>query len=163
MPNSIHKSVKIGRFTSIETSVKGSILSIGPNSVIDDFVKIKFVGGIGNIEIGENTHINSGTVIYSGNGIRIGNYVLIGPNCSIVPAGHSFTMKNQYIKDQGFTQSKGGIIIEEDVWIGANVTILDGSHIKRGAVIGANSLITGVIEENSINYGFPIKCHGYRV
>jgi virginiamycin A acetyltransferase len=163
MPNIIHESVKIGKLTSIETSVKDSILSIGPHSVIDDFVKIKFVGGIGNIEIGDNTYVNSGTVLYSSNGIKIGNYVLIGPNCSIVPTGHEFRDRDQNIKNQGFGHSKGGIVIEDDVWIGANVTILDGAYIKRGAVIGANSLILGTIEENSVNYGVPAKCQGFRV
>jgi virginiamycin A acetyltransferase len=163
MPNFIHETVKLGKFTSIESSVKGSILTIGPHSVLDDFVKIKFVGGIGNIEIGESTYINSGTVIYSGNGIKIGSSVLIGPNCSIVPTGHEFKDPNQKIINQKFSPSKGGIIIEDDVWIGANVTILDGAYIHRGAVIGASSLVVGVVEENSVNYGNPSKNKGSRV
>jgi acetyltransferase-like isoleucine patch superfamily enzyme len=162
MPNTIQTNVKIGKFASIEESSRGSILSIGSFSEIDDFVKIKFTGGTGHIFIGERVYINSGTVLYSGNGIKIGDYVLIGPNCSIVPVNHAFEDRNVKIINQRFAESKGGIVIEDDVWIGANVTILDGAYIRNGAVIGANSLVSGEVEEFSINVGTPLKCIGYR-
>jgi virginiamycin A acetyltransferase len=100
--------------------------------------------------------------LYSGNGIRIGNYVLIGPNCSLTPVNHEYRDKGKMIKEQGFMASKGGLVIEDDVWIGAGVTILDGAHIKKGAVIGANSLVKGTVEPYSINVGIPCKCIGYR-
>lgn len=158
----IDKSVKIGSFASIETSIKGSKLVIGENSVIDDFVKVKFTGGSGDIVIGKKVYINSGCVLYSGNGIKIGDYVLIGPNCSIVPTNHECMDRNKLIYEQRFAESKGGVVIENDVWLGANVTILDGTVIKKGAVIGANSLVKGVIQEYSINVGSPTKCIGYR-
>lgn len=162
MPNIIHKSVKIGKLASIETSSRGSSLVIGANSAIDDFVKIKFTGGQGDIVAGKNVYINSGCVLYSGNGITIGNSVLIGPNCSIVPTNHEYAEKSSFILDQRFAKSKGGIIIEDDVWLGSNVTVLDGAIIKKGAVIGANSLVSGIIEEYSINVGSPSKCIKYR-
>ncbi len=162
MPNYISNTAEIGKFTSIETSQKGSKLSIGDNCKIDDFVKIKFTGGVGDIEIGNNVYLNSGCVLYSGNGIKIGNHVLIGPNCSIVPTNHEYLDKNQLISQQRFAKSKGGIIIEDDVWLGANVTVVDGAVIKKGAVIGANSLVMGVVEEYSVNVGSPAKCINYR-
>jgi len=162
MPNLISKSVKISDLVSIEESSKGSVLKIGDNCVIDSFVKIKFTGGIGDIVIGNNVYLNSGCVLYSGNGILIGNSVLFGPNCSIVPTNHEFKSMDNQILYQGFQPSKGGIIIEDDVWIGASVTILDGAHIKRGAVIGANSLVRGIIEEFTINVGSPTKVVGKR-
>ncbi|HEY1039547.1 MAG TPA: acyltransferase [Bacteroidia bacterium] len=162
MPNIISESAQIGKLTSIETSQKGSKLIIGDNCRIDDFVKIKFTGGLGDIEMGKSVYLNSGCVLYSGNGIKIGDHVLIGPNCSIVPTNHEFANKNELIFNQRFAPSKGGIIIEDDVWIGANVTILDGAVIKRGAVIGANSLVKGIIEEYSVNVGSPAKCIGHR-
>jgi acetyltransferase-like isoleucine patch superfamily enzyme len=162
MPNFIHNSVEIANHCSIETSKRGSVLSIDENCIIDDFVKIKFTGGIGDIIIGNNVYFNSCTVLYSGNGIKIGNNVLIGPNCSFVPTNHQFIDKSILIKDQGFKLSLGGIIIEDDVWIGANVTVLDGAIIRKGAVIGANSLVNGEIKEYSINIGTPAKSIGYR-
>lgn len=162
MSNLISASAQIGKFTSIESSQKGSKLIIGDECRIDDFVKIKFTGGLGDIEIGNHVYLNSGCVLYSGNGIKIGNHVLIGPNCSLVPANHEYSNKNELISKQRFAKSKGGIIIEDDVWIGANVTIVDGAIIKKGAVVGANSLVIGVIDEYSVNIGSPAKCINYR-
>lgn len=162
MANYIHETVKIAKLTSIESSIKGSDLSIGANTIIDDFVKIKFVGGIGNIIIGENVYLNSGTVIYSGNGLIIGNNVLIGPNCSLTAVNHEFKSKSLLIREQKFMKSKGGIEIGDDVWIGACVTVLDGTKIGKGAVISANSMVNSIIEEYSINIGIPCRCVGFR-
>ena len=162
MTNKIHSDSKISKLASIEISNKGTTTSIGKLSVIDDFVKIKHVGGCGNIIIGSDSYINSGSVLYSGNGINIGDNVLIGPNCSITPVNHEYKDKKSLISQQGFKKSKGGVTIENDVWIGANVVILDGAIIRKGAIIGANSLVNSEIEEYSINYGNPCKCYGYR-
>lgn len=162
MANFFNENSKISNLASIEISTRGTDTIIGAFSVVDDFVKIKHVGGSGNIVIGSYVYINSGTVLYSGNGIEVGDNVLIGPNCSITPANHEFGNKNKPIREQGFKQSKGGIIIEDDVWIGANVVILDGTIIRRGAIIGANSLVNSEIEEYSINYGTPCRKIGYR-
>ncbi len=162
MANFFHINSKISKLSSIEISSQGTSTSIGAYSVIDDFVKIKHVGGTKGIEIGEKVYINSGCVLYSGNGIVIGNNVLIGPNCSLTPVNHSFKDRDRAITEQGFAKSKGGIIIEDDVWIGANVVILDGSIIRKGAVIGANSLVNSEIKPYSINYGSPCRTIGYR-
>lgn len=130
---------------------------IDESSTIDSFVKIKAVGGNGDIIIGKNTYINSGTVIFSGNGVRIGNNVLISPNCTLAPVNHEYMSKDKLIVEQRFKPSKGGIIIYDDVWIGANSTILDGSIIKNGVVIGAQSLVKGILEEYTVYAGNPIR------
>ena len=124
MANHFHPSVKIANHVSIEISIRGTDTTIGENSVIDNFVKIKHVGGTESITIGKNVYLNSGCVLYSGNGITIGNDVLIGPNCNIVPTNHNAESRNLPMREQGFQPSKGGIIIEDDVWLGANVTVL---------------------------------------
>ncbi len=162
MANIFHHTSKISSLSSIEVSSKGTHTYIGENSVIDDFVKIKHVGGCGDIVLGDYVYINSGCVLYSGNGIKIGSHVLIGPNCSIVPVNHEFHNPNVLIRLQGFAASKGGIVIEDDVWLGANVTILDGTFIGKGALIGANSLVNGTIAPYSIYVGSPAKCVGFR-
>ena len=157
MANIFCESAKISKLSSIEISNRGTNTHIGSYSTIDDFVKIKHVGGKGSINIGENVHINSGCVLYSGNGIKIGNDVLIGPNCSLVPVNHEFKDPSKSIRNQGFQKSRGGIIIEDDVWIGANVTILDGAKIRKGCIIGANSIVNRELNEYTINFGSPIK------
>jgi len=154
---SISARAKISKYADIETSVRGSTLSIGDNSVIDSFVKIKFCGGSGNISIGSHCYINSGCVLYSGNGITIGNDVLIASNCTFAPVNHAFSSQEKPIRQQGFLPSRGGIVIEDDCWIGANVVILDGTHIAKGCVIGASSLVKGQLEPYGIYGGNPLK------
>jgi virginiamycin A acetyltransferase len=162
MLNKFHNTSVISDLSSIETSSKGTCTVIGANTIVDDFVKIKHVGGEGNIIIGDNCYINSGCVLYSGNGISIGNNVLIGPNCSITPTNHEFDCRDEIIRLQGHKNSKGGVVIEDDVWIGANVVILDGAMIKKGSVVGANSLVNSELLEYSISYGSPCKTVRYR-
>ena len=82
--------------------------------------------------IGRGTVINSGCVLYTGNGIRIGRNVLIAANCTLAPTNHAFADPDQPIRDQGFQPSRGGIVIGDDVWIGANCVLLDGTlHRQR--------------------------------
>lgn len=155
--NNIHETASISKLADIETSARGSTLSIGQLSFIDSFVKIKFVGGLENISIGDNCYINSGCVLYSGNGITIGNNVLIAANCTLSPVNHAFDDKSRAIRTQGFQTSKGGIIIEDDVWIGANTVILDGAFIPKGCVIGAGSLVKNKLEPYSVYAGNPLR------
>ncbi len=157
MANFFHASSKISALSSIEVSNRGTNTVIGAHSVIDDFVKIKHVGGSGHIEIGEHVYLNSGCVLYSGNGILIGSNVLIGPNCNLVPANHEFSNTSIPIRLQGFQASRGGITIEDDVWIGANVTVLDGATIRKGCVIAAGSVVTGDTEPYAVYAGTPAK------
>lgn len=162
MTNFFNKNSKISKLASIEVSKKNTKIIIGAFSVIDDFVKIKCVGGEGDIIIGKYVYINSGTVLYSGNGIEIGDNTLIGPNCSIIPVNHEFKNKKKLIREQGFQLTKNGIKIEDDVWIGANVVILDGAVIRKGSVIGSNSLVNSETEAYSINFGSPLRKVGFR-
>lgn len=158
----IDKTAKISPLCDIEDSVKGSKIIIGANSVIDSFVKIKPAGGLGDLIIGEKVIINSGCVIYTGNGIIMGNNISVASNCTFAPTNHQFIDKNKLINQQGFCQSKGGIIIEDDVWIGANCVILDGAIIRRGAVIGAGSIVRLEIPEYSVNVGNPLRIIQHR-
>jgi acetyltransferase-like isoleucine patch superfamily enzyme len=139
MTQIFHPTVTISRFADLEDSKRGSVLRIDEDVVIESFVKIKFAGGSGDVSIGQRSYINAGVVIYSGNGVSIGKGVLIAANCTLAATNHQISDPDRFIRDQGFAGSKGGIIIEDDVWIGANCVILDGSIIRKGAVIGAGS------------------------
>jgi virginiamycin A acetyltransferase len=158
----ISNKAKISKFADIEPSTKGSKIVIGDWVMIDSFVKIKPVGGLGDILIGKDTMINSGCVIYSGNGIKIGENVLIASNCTLAPVNHEFRLKGKIIKEQRFMESRGGILIEDDVWIGANSVILDGAILRKGCVVGANSLVIGELEPYSVNVGSPALKVGER-
>lgn len=152
----------ISPLADIEDSVKGTKIVIEEGVQIDSFVKIKPVGGTGDVYIGKNSYINSGVVIYSGNGVHIGEDVLIASNCTLAPVNHQYKLKSTKIVEQRFQPSRGGILIEEDVWIGANSVILDGAILRTGCVVGANSLVSKELEPYSINVGSPTKCIGFR-
>ena len=110
--------------------------------------------------MGNNIKVNNNVFIGASAGeIYIGNNVLIGPNTVIRSSNHSFN-KIDLIRKQKHT--KGVIIIEDDVWIGANVVILPNLTIKKGAVIGAGSIVTKSIAEFDIVAGNPAKKIGER-
>jgi acetyltransferase-like isoleucine patch superfamily enzyme len=152
----ISEQARISDKADIEDSVRGSRIVICAGVVIDAFVKIKPVGGSGDVVIGENSYLNSGTVIYSGNGVEIGSGVLIAANCTLAPVNHEFRTRNVPIAQQGFKPSKGGITIADDVWIGAGCVILDGAQIGKGCVIGALSLVKEKLEPYTIYAGNPL-------
>jgi acetyltransferase-like isoleucine patch superfamily enzyme len=153
---------QISKLADIEDSVRGTKIFIDDGVVIDAFVKIKTAGGIGDVYIGRNSYINSGCVLYTGNGIRIGTDVLIAANCTLAPVNHEFKARSRKIVDQRFQPSRGGIVIEDDVWVGAGCVILDGAILHTGCVVGANSPVQGELEPYSINVGTPPIRIGYR-
>lgn len=153
----IDQNARISPFADIEDSVRGTLIKIGAGSVIDSFVKVKPAGGEGDLIIGENVAVNSGCVFYTGNGISIGNHVAIAANCTFAPVNHAYANRNELIMNQGFLSSKGGILIEDDVWIGANCVILDGAVIRKGCVIGAGSIVRGELEAYCVYGGQPLK------
>ena len=159
----IHPTAYVSPLADIEDSVKGSKIVIGPNSYIDAFVKIKAAGGTGDIVIGSSTFINSGCVLYIGNGIVIGNNVSIAANCVLAPTNHEFENRNTLHQMQGFRPSRGGIRIEDDVWIGATSVLLDGATLEVGCVVGACSLVRGSTDPYGIYAGNPLVKRGERI
>lgn len=162
MPIKISPTARVSPLADIEDSVRGSVIAIGNYSVIDSFVKIKPAGGEGNVLIEDRVVLNSGCVIYTGNGVIIGNDVAIAANCVLAPVNHEYSDRNRLIRDQRFKFSRGGIIIEDDVWIGAGSVLLDGTILRKGCVIGALSLVRGEVPEYSIQAGNPLRLLGWR-
>jgi len=158
----IDPTARVSPLADIEESVRGTLIEIGPRTVIDSFVKIKPAGGAGQVMIGADCAINSGTVIYTGNGVRIGDAVLIAANCTLAPTNHAFADPSRRIRDQGFQESRGGIVIEDDVWLGANVVLLDGAVVGTGSIVAAGSVVRGRLEPHSIYAGSPAKRLGAR-
>ena len=136
---------------------------IGDNSVIH--CQIQILGHGGQVKIGNYCFVGENSHIWSGKSIKIGNRVLIGHNCNVFDNdGHPFD------KDERHTQFKkifstghpkdinlrdSEVIIEDDVWIGANVSVLKGTRIGRGAIIGAGSIVSKDIEPFTVNAGNP--------
>lgn len=159
----IDPTAKISPLADIEDSVRGTLIEIRERVVIDAFVKIKPAGGSGDVEIGADSVVNSGCVIYTGNGVRIGREVAIAANCTFAPVNHEYRRRDITIVAQGFRPSKGGIKIGDDVWIGANCVFLDGTKVGNGCVIGAGSVVRGVLESHAVYGGNPLRMLGRRI
>lgn len=147
----INSFCKIFRYCELDASNNGKIIL--ENGVTLNPYSFLQANNDGFIHIGEGTEINNYTIINSGGKIIIGENVLIGPKVNIISYSHNFTDIKTPIIKQGSSQKK--IIIENNVWIGANCTILAGVRIGTGAIIGANSLVNKNILPNTINAGSP--------
>ena len=158
----IHPTASVSPDARIHPSSRGTKIRIGAYTFLYDFVVIKAVGGTGDVEIGEHCYINTHTTIYSGSGVKFGNYVLIAPGCVIAPTNHAFKRLDTLIRHQGFMPSRGGVVIEDDVWVGANCSLLDGCHIGTGAVIAAGAVVYGTVEPYAIYGGIPAQKIGER-
>ncbi len=159
---SIHPQAQVSRLADIEDSVRGTRIAIGAHTVLDSFVKIKPAGGSGDLVVGEWCVINSGCVLYTGNGIHIGNQVAIAANCTFAPVNHAYQDRSRPIREQGFMPSKGGIVVEDDVWIGANCVLLDGCTLRRGCVVAAGSIVRGEVAAYTVVAGQPLRVVGQR-
>jgi virginiamycin A acetyltransferase len=155
-------TAKVSPLADIEDSTRGTRIVIEDGVMIDAFVKIKPAGGSGDVIIGAGSYINSGCVLYTGHGIRIGTNVLIAANCTLAPTNHEIRDRSRLIREQGFSPSRGGIVIEDDVWVGANSVLLDGAILRRGCVVGAGSVVREELPEYSINVGSPARTVSWR-
>ncbi|GAB3578624.1 sugar O-acetyltransferase [Leifsonia lichenia] len=97
------------------------------------------------ISFGANVFVNQNCSFYDIGGITIGDRTMIGPGVTLSTAGHPVAPDARY---DGITTAP--IVIEEDVWIGANVTVAPGVTIGRGAVIGAGAVIAKDVAANTV-------------
>ena len=103
--------------------------------------------GIG-LTMGEHSSIGPYGYVGCSGRITIGKNVMFGPKCSLFAENHVFSDTENSIKSQGVQQK--GITVEDDCWIGSNVTILDGVTIGKGSVIGAGTLVTKDVPAGSV-------------
>ena len=117
-----------------------------------NIVKANFNCNFGfNISIGNNCYFNHNVTILDSFEVNIGNNVFLAPNVCISAVTHpneARGRKNLIIKK---------VVIEDDVWIGANTVILPGVVIHRGAVVGAQSLVKEDIPSSCVYAGIPAK------
>ena len=113
------------------------------------------VQGKGVLKIGDNSYVGSYSVIGVNNKISIGNNVMIADSVSIRDSDHQFSLRNVPMRNQGIVSKE--IIIEDDVWIGYGAVVTKGVKIKKGAIIGANSVVTRDVDEFCIVGGVPAR------
>lgn len=128
------------------------MLSIGNNVIIDINAEL-IQGQSGRLIIGDNCYIGKRTIISAQQSVTLGKDVLIAHNATIIDEDHNYTDQQTPIIQQGGTTSP--IIVEDNVWIAANSTVLKGSHIEKRCVVAANSVVRGKIDSNQIIGGIP--------
>lgn len=106
--------------------------------------------------MGERITINDNSYLACSGGIKIGNDVMIGHGVSILSNSHKFDELDIPMNQQG--EEFDEIVIGNNVWIGAKVTILKGVTIGDGVVIGAHSLVNKDVGVNEVVVGTPAKC-----
>lgn len=111
-----------------------------------------FFGTGSQLEIGNNSGLGVNCHIPSN--IIIGCDVMMGQDCYIIDVNHKFDLIDVPIRKQGASVKKV-TLIEDDVWIGRDVLITAGRHIKKGTVIAAKACVTKDFPEYSIIGGNP--------
>jgi len=115
-----------------------------------------YLSGIENLSLGSNVSIHQWSFISAEGGLSIGDNVSIGHRCSILTTEHEFRDKARPIKSQPLAYLP--VSICENVWVGANVTILAGVSLPRGTVVAAGAVVTRSVEdEYSIVAGVPAR------
>lgn len=108
-----------------------------------------------NLVVGDDVDFALDVLVTTKGGVTIGNRVLIGYRSVILSSNHRLPAKPNRVFGAGHTYAS--VVIEDDVWIGCNVTILPGVTIGEGAVIAAGSLVTKDIPPFVIVGGIPAK------
>lgn len=107
------------------------------------------------ITIGANCFIGEYNVMRGQGGITLGEKVFTGPMVQVLAVNHVFQDPDIPIADQGITAE--GIVIEDDVWLGAGSIVVDGVRVGKGSVVGANAVVTHDLPPYSVAVGSPAK------
>jgi len=147
-------NVRIGNHCRISAGRLKNAISLGDRSVVHDFCVLRtFMNGF--IHLGDDCSLNSFCVLLGEGGITIGNGVRIAAHTVVVASQHRFERIDIPIYCQGNVSK--GIQIEDDVWIGAHCSVMDGVTIEHGAIVGAGSVVTKDVPSYSIVGGAPAK------
>lgn len=141
------KGVRIGKGCVVMAYGK---VVLGKNVALEDYCILNNKGG--EIKIGEYSTLNQFSMVQTtlDNSISIGEHVAIAPYTRIVP-------NHKYEGEKRVGTIKGSTVIEDNVWIGAGVTIVIGTNIGKNSIIGANSVVTRDIDGNIVAGGTPAK------
>lgn len=149
--------VNMGANVSIDfsldvTNIKN--LFLGDNSILYKNTSI-YMGVNGECRIGTNSHVAPfGYLLIAENKVQIGNDVAIGPFCSMICHSNAVDGNSELFR-KNYTD--GDIRIGNNVFVGAQCTILPGSVIENNVVVASNSVVKGVLKSGNVYGGSPAK------
>ncbi len=156
-------NIKLGRGSYLDQGVYlhacPSGIEIGPDTLVMhgavlhvyNFRDLPHSG----IKIGSNSLIGEYTVIRGQGGVHIGSRVYTSPFTQILAVNHVFDDPARSFVDQGITAE--GIVIEDDVWLGAGAIITDGVRVGKGAVVAAGAVVTKDVPAHTVVAGVPAR------
>jgi acetyltransferase-like isoleucine patch superfamily enzyme len=152
------RSVTLDDYVTIDALSRNGVI-IGNNVTIARFATIQCTGviqelGVG-LQIGDNSAVGAYSFLGAQGGITIGANVIMGPMVSMHSENHTYADLSRPIRLQPTTRR--GICIEDNCWVGAKVTILDGVNIGSNCVVAAGTVVTKDIPPNSLAAGVPAK------
>ena len=169
----VGRSCMFGRDTVLRCPGR---ISLGSGIIIDDNVVLDAKGAGSSIELGDQVLVGRHCVLSVTEGtLRLGSFVSIGPFCTIVTKSSIEIGSNVSIANGTYLLGAGhamddptapailqkrtslGIVIEDDVWLGAGAMLLDGAVVRRNSIIGAGAVVRGEIPPNSVAAGIPAK------
>jgi acetyltransferase-like isoleucine patch superfamily enzyme len=152
------RSVTIHDYVTIDALsrngvVLGNNVTIARNTIIQCTGVIQELG-VG-LEIGDNSAVGAFSFLGAQGGIKIGANVIMGPMVSMHSENHRYDNPNLLIRLQPTTRK--GILIEDNCWIGAKATLLDGVTIGCNCIVAAGAVVTKDVPANNIVAGVPAK------
>ncbi|HEY6074241.1 MAG TPA: acyltransferase [Anaerolineales bacterium] len=127
----------------------GTIVMHGAVLHVYNFRRLPHAG----IKIGRDSLIGEYCVIRGQGGVTIGDRVYTSPFTQIIAVNHVFDDPDRPFVEQGITAE--GIIIEDDVWLGASAIVTDGVRIGKGAVVAAGAVVTEDVPPHIVVGGIP--------
>jgi acetyltransferase-like isoleucine patch superfamily enzyme len=155
----VGEGVGIGRNAALRANTDANPgIALGKGVNINDAVVINANRGF--VTLGERSWLGPFCLVYGNGGVTIGRNVLVAGHTTINTVSHATERCDIPINDQPVLT--GPVVIEDDVWIGLNVVILQGVTLGHGCIVGAGAVVTRSIPPWSIAVGVPARVVGRR-
>lgn len=162
------RNISLGKFVTIEDYVKidgfsrkkmkiGNSTKVGKYSIISCTSHLSKYGE--GFEIGSNSSIGEYSFVGAAGGVMVGDNVIMGQYVSFHSENHVFSDLTRPIREQGVTSE--GIIIKNNVWVGAKSSFLDGSLVSENTIVAAGAVVTKKFPPNVVIGGVPAKIIKY--
>lgn len=151
-----HPDLRLARGVDIRSPHR---LEVG-RDVFLDVGAVLHCGGMdwcphGYVRLGDRTYVGPNAVLFGGGGVEVGADALISPGVVLTSHEHTFSDAAVPIREQPLDMAP--VVLEDDVWIGANAVVLPGVRVGRGAVVGAGAVVTRDVAPGALVMGVPAR------